>query len=233
MPSVTVENYLKQVFLEQQECGGGMVPMGRVATAMGVVPGTATTMMKSLAEAGWAEYTPRKGVRLTPEGKRAALEILRRHRLIEVFLVKILGLDWTEIHEDAEALEHAVSDRVLQRIDDLCGNPKYDPHGDPIPTATGEYRPRPLQNLLECPMDAKLRVARILNQAPAFLQYAHDKGLVPGSSVRVLERNPVADAVTLDVVGKGNLTLGGKVASCIKVEPCEGSGSPKMSPSSS
>ncbi len=218
MPSITVENYLKRIFLEQQESGGEIVSMGRVAQAMGVVPGTATTMVKSIAESGWAHYEARKGVRLTEKGNRMALAILRRHRVIEVFLVKILGFDWTEIHEDAERLEHAVSDRVLKRIDDLCDNPNVDPHGDPIPSATGEFRSRPQMTLFECPIDQPIRIARVLKQEPDFLQYAEEKGLVPGAWIRVIERNPIADAVTLHLQNRGQITLGGKVAADITVE---------------
>src|SRR6476620_7329433 len=108
--------------------------MGRLAAAMGVVPGTATTMVKTLADSGLVTYEPRSGTRLTAGGEKLALHVLRRHRLVEPFLVKTLGLDWSEVHEEAEELEHAISDKVLHRIDQLLGHPTTDPHGDPIPT---------------------------------------------------------------------------------------------------
>src|SRR3954467_14770903 len=110
MPSSTVGNYVKQIYLEQQATapprGGEMVPMGRLAVAMGVVPGTATSMVKALADSGLVQYEPRGGVRLTASGKQLALHVLRRHRLVESFLVKVLGLDWSEVHDEADALEH-------------------------------------------------------------------------------------------------------------------------------
>src|SRR5580765_6417701 len=133
VPSVTVENYLKQLYLSQQEEPERLVAMGKLAGAMGVVPGTATTMVKALADSGLVSYEPRGGVRLTRAGEQLALHVLRRHRLIELFLVKFLDLDWSEVHAEAEELEHAVSDKVLEKIDALLGHPVVDPHGDPIP----------------------------------------------------------------------------------------------------
>src|SRR6476620_1488806 len=137
IPSVTVENYLKQLYLSQQEDPDRLVAMGKRAGAMGVVPGTATTMVKALADSGLVTYEPRGGVRLTRGGEQLALHVLRRHRLGELFLVKVLGLDWSEVHEEADELEHAISDKVLEKSDAYLGRPSTDPHGDPIPTAKG------------------------------------------------------------------------------------------------
>ncbi len=105
MPTPTVENYLKRIYIEQQQREGDLVPMGVLAAAMDVTPGTATAMVKTLADARLLDYAPRGGVRLTPEGSRLALQVLRRHRLIELFLVQVLKLDWSEVHEEAEELE--------------------------------------------------------------------------------------------------------------------------------
>src|SRR4051794_10565100 len=144
MPSSTVENYLKQIYLEQQDAGAAdLVPMGRLASAMGVVPGTATSMIKTLADSGLVQYEPRGGVRLTHGGEQLALHVLRRHRLVELFLVKVLGLDWSEVHAEAEELEHAISDKVLEKIDAILGKPRVDPHGDPIPLANGKVEASP------------------------------------------------------------------------------------------
>ena len=137
MATSTVENYLKALYLEQSAADRGVVPMGRLAAAMNVVPGTATSMAKALADAGLVRYEPRAGVRLTSRGEQLALHVLRRHRLLELFLVRVLGLDWSAVHAEADQLEHAVSDAVLDRIDAVLGHPTTDPHGDPIPTATG------------------------------------------------------------------------------------------------
>ena len=217
MPTITVENYLKQIILEQQKRGDQRVPMGCVAASLGVVPGTATTMIKSLAEARLVDYTPRKGVRLTTKGKKHALGVLRRHRIIEVFLVKILGLNWTTIHEDAERLEHAISDSVLARLDKLCGYPKYDPHGDPIPPANGEYKVQKQKNLLECSLNKSFCIARILDQDTAFLKFAEKNGLVPQAHLTVKRRDLQADAIRLETKGGKSLTLSSKVAKKILV----------------
>src|SRR5688572_22318693 len=124
MPTSTVENYVKQIYLEQINTpADALVSMGKLAAAMGVVPGTATSMVKALADAGLVEYEPRGGARLTRGGEQLALHVLRRHRLVELFLVKVLGLDWSEVHDEAEELEHAISDKVLAKIDEFLNYP--------------------------------------------------------------------------------------------------------------
>src|SRR5438046_7748714 len=163
MASRTVENYLKALYSEQQRAGDELVSMGKLAGAMGVVPGTATTTVKALADSGLVAYEPRGGVRLTRAGEQLALHVLRRHRLIELFLVKVLGLDWSEVHAEAEELEHAVSDKVLEKIDTLLGHPSVDPHGDPIPLANGHVDVSPITSLADCPVIYPLRVARVLD----------------------------------------------------------------------
>jgi DtxR family Mn-dependent transcriptional regulator len=139
LPSSTVENYLKAIYQGQSALAHDerLVPMGSVATALGVTPGTATTMIKALAESGLAQYEPYSGVRLTQAGEKLAGRVLRRHRLVEAFLVQVMGMRWDEVHDEAEQLEHAVSDRLIERIDDMLGRPTHDPHGDPIPTSDG------------------------------------------------------------------------------------------------
>ena len=128
LPSSTVENYLKALY--QAEAANDektLVPMGQLATAVKVAPGTATTMVKALAESGLVEYEPYLGVRLSPAGTKLAALVLRRHRLIEQFLVEIMGMNWTEVHEDAEQLEHVVSDKLIDRMDAMLGHPSVDP----------------------------------------------------------------------------------------------------------
>lgn len=225
MPSSTVENYLKQLYLEQQalpaaEAGGELplVPMGRLASAMAVTPGTATSMIKTLADANLVAYEPRSGVRLTRAGEQLALHVLRRHRLVELFLVEILGLDWSEVHQEAEHLEHAISDKVLERIDVLLGRPATDPHGDPIPSAKGKLDTPRLPTLADCPLHEPLRIARITDQAPEFLQFLQRAGLVPGVSLTVQSRDPQADSVFLKLGPKGPVSLGTAAAAKIRVE---------------
>src|SRR5213078_397866 len=146
LPSSTVENYLKAIYHGQIALigGGRLVPMGQVASALGVTPGTATTMVKALAESGLAEYEPYSGVRLSAAGERLAGLVLRRHRLVELFLVQVMGMSWADVHDDAEQLEHVVSDRLIDRIDEMLGHPTRDPHGDPIPSPEGAITARQL-----------------------------------------------------------------------------------------
>src|SRR3989440_7074570 len=168
MPTSTVENYVKQIYLEQQQTPGELVSMGKLAAAMRVVPGTATTMIKALSDSGLVDYEPRGGARLTRGGEQLALHVLRRHRLVELFLVKILGLDWSEVHVEAEELEHAISDKVLNRIDAYLGHPSTDPHGDPIPSAKGKLAAHRLQSLADCTAGKPYRIARVMDQGPPF-----------------------------------------------------------------
>ena len=222
MPSPTVENYIKQIYLEQQsppdEAAEALVPMGRLAAAMGVVPGTATTMVKALSDSGLVAYEPRGGVRLTRGGEQLALHVLRRHRLVELFLVKVLGLDWSEVHDEAEELEHAVSDKVLERMDQVLGHPSVDPHGDPIPSAKGKVDESRHGSLADCALNKPCRIARVLDQDPAFLQFVERCGLMPGVNVTVEVRDALADAVWVRPKDRRPLTLGTAAAAKILVE---------------
>src|SRR5512135_2299027 len=173
LPSSAVENYLKAIHHGQLALPRGvrLVPMGQVASALAVTPGTATAMVKALAESGLAEYEPYAGVRLTEAGDRLAGMVVRRHRLVELFLVRVMGMSWAEVHDDAEQLEHVVSERLIERIDEMLGHPTHDPHGDPIPNTDGTITTRHMDNLLTCPLVTPLRVMRITDQDPAFLRF--------------------------------------------------------------
>src|ERR687888_1846072 len=168
LPSSTVENYLKAIYQGQTALAHDerLVPMGHVAAALGVTPGTATTMVKALSESGLAEYEPYSGVRLTAAGEKLAGLVLRRHRLVELFLVKVMGMSWAEVHDEAEQLEHVVSERLIERIDQMLGHPTHDPHGDPIPNPEGTIAPLNLESLLTCPIGTPLKVTRIADQDP-------------------------------------------------------------------
>jgi DtxR family Mn-dependent transcriptional regulator len=208
MASRAIENYLKQLYLEEQQTPAGTpVAMGRLAALMNVVPGTATTMVKALADSGLVAYSPRSGVQLTPAGSQLALHVLRRHRLVELFLVRVVGLDWSEVHAEAEELEHVISEKVLERIDVLLGHPTVDPHGDPIPTAGGHVAVCDGQTLVTCPVGGLVEITRVLDQEPAFLQFVHGSGLAPGARVRVRERNAQAESVVVEREGGGAVTL--------------------------
>jgi DtxR family Mn-dependent transcriptional regulator len=219
LPSQTVENYLKTIFLAQagQADAGELVPMGQIASALGVVPGTATTMVKTLAESGLVSYEPYMGVRLTAAGERLASRVLRRHRLIELFLVKVLEMSWTEVHDEAERLEHAVSDRVIERIDRMLGHPAVDPHGDPIPTAEGTMAQPDSIDLLAAPLATPLVIARVLDQDADFLRFIERSHLVPGTEVTIEARDPAADFVQLRATSGKRTTVGMRAASKLLV----------------
>lgn len=218
MPTSTVEDYLKHILLAEHEEPDARVPTGRIAAALSVAPGTVTAMVKTLADSGLVAYEPYSGVHLTDAGRQLAAHVLRRHRLVELFLVKVLGMDWSEVHREAESLEHAVSDRVIERIDEMLGYPRFDPHGDPIPDAQGAIRSPALHSLLECPAGVALRVARVSDQAPEFLQLVDRRGLKPGSGVTVVERDDSAAVVSLKLASGESLSLGERAASKILVE---------------
>ncbi len=218
MPSATVEDYIKHIYLVSEKRKTGDVPMGQVAEALGVVPGTATTMVKALADAGLVVYAPRVGVELTEPGRKLALHVLRRHRLLEQFLVEVLGFDWSEVHDEAEQMEHVVSDLLLERIDRYLGHPTEDPHGDPIPSAEGELRHGSVETLVECPLDAEVSVARISDQDTEFLNYIADSGLNPGVSLRVTARNLRAESVHVQLSSSGEtISLGLGAAAKVQV----------------
>ena len=140
MPSLTVENYLKAILQLVIATNSEWISTGQLAATVNVSPGTVTSMLKTLAESGLATYKPYEGVSLTKAGRSLALRMLRRHRLIELFLVRTLDLTWDQVHEEAENMEHAVSDMLIERMDEFLDRPETDPHGDPIPAADGLMR---------------------------------------------------------------------------------------------
>jgi len=217
MPSSTVENYLKAILVRSPD-GAAVVSTGAVAEALGVTPGTITTMVKSLAAQGLLEHHPREGVRLTPVGRAHALGVLRKHRLIETFLVRVLKMDWKEVHKEAEALEHAISERVLLRIDAILGHPISDPHGDPIPSPKHPlFDHAKSVTLATCEPKKAFCVERILDQSAPFLEFIQRSGLKPGSRVRVRERNS-ASGVVHCALHNGETTLGLPEAAKIEVK---------------
>jgi DtxR family Mn-dependent transcriptional regulator len=218
LPSQTVENYLKTIHLAQAaQTDRALVPMGQLASALGVVPGTATTMVKALSESGLVHYEPYLGVRLTEAGEKLASLVLRRHRLIELFLVKILGMSWAEVHDEAEQLEHAVSERLIDRIDEMLGRPEVDPHGDPIPNAEGTISQKSYVDLLNAPLDTDLVITRVIDQDAEFLRFIEQRDLMPGSAVVIEARDAMADAVRLRSDADRYTTIGTRAASKVLV----------------
>jgi DtxR family Mn-dependent transcriptional regulator len=221
MPSSTVENYLKAIYIgvASLEPPQRLLPMGQLASALNVTPGTATTMVKTLAESGLVEYEPYAGVALTQAGQKLAALVTRRHRLIELFLVQVMGYSWDEVHDEAEQLEHTVSDRLVDRMDAMLGRPETDPHGDPIPNAEGMVKPqKQVQTLLTCPLDTTVTVTRVIDQDKDFLRFIEHHNLKPGEAILVEERDAAADSVRVRGSNDRQLTLGTRAASKVLVQ---------------
>lgn len=211
------EDYLKCILQEEQRNPGRTVSTGRVSQLLQVAPGTATSMARSLAENGWADYQPYAGLRLTPAGVKLATDVLRRHRLLESFLVEIVGIPWSEVHAEAERLEHAVSERLIDRIDEMLGRPLQDPHGDPIPTSEGEMESPSDRDLLTCPLDTRVEVTRITDQRVDFLRFLDRNGLRPGQGLTVRERDMVGEVIHLELAAGDRPVLGLQAAAAIRV----------------
>jgi DtxR family Mn-dependent transcriptional regulator len=202
MPSLTIENYVKAIYQLAQESDGSAVATGQIAAALGLLPGTVTSMLKTLDESKLATYTPYEGVRLTAAGRGLALRVLRRHRLIELFLTRTLNLSWDEVHEEAEHMEHAVSDWLVDRMDDYLGHPSADPHGDPIPKADGTVAPPSDRALADCAAGRRYRLARVSDQSPDFLRYLSQAGMEIGTEVDLLANDAAIGEVSIELAGK-------------------------------
>jgi DtxR family transcriptional regulator, Mn-dependent transcriptional regulator len=214
--SEAIEDFLKAVYALQQETD--RVQTSALAEALNITPPSTTEMAKKLAKANLVEHEPYRGIRLTTSGQRVALEIIRHHRLLELFLVEALGYAWDEVHEEAERLEHAMSERLAQRIAEYLGDPPYDPHGDPIPSAAGDIAERELTPLAEWPESELGRVERLRDQSPEMLRYLADKGLVIGAEVEVRKRDPFDGPLTLRVAGDQQM-IGQNVARYVFIAP--------------
>lgn len=200
MPSTSVQDYLKALYkLEQRS--DDRVKTKNIASELDVSLPSVTNMLKVLAEDGFVERIPYRGARLTQEGRREALKVIRSHRLIEVFLVEYLGYSWDEVHEEAERLEHAMSERFTDRIDALLGHPRYDPHGDPIPDPDGTVSRRDSALLPSASPGMSGRISRVLDQSADVLQYLDSKGIRPGVLVEVIRHEPFDGPVWLKVEG--------------------------------
>ncbi len=223
MPSLTVENYLKAVLQISMNSDSEWVSTGELASALNVSPGTVTSMLKTLADSELATYKPYEGVHLARAGRKLALRMLRRHRLIELFLVNTLNLTWDQIHVEAENMEHAVSDFLIDRIDEYLGHPVCDPHGDPIPTADGVMRSDDgaAVPLMTCQPGARVKFVRVINQGSEFLRYLTESGIELGSVGTVKENNSEAGLV-ITQLGRRTVSMGSSAAEQLLVEQLEG-----------
>lgn len=198
MSTLTIENYVKTIYLICSSQAQKPASTGAIAEALKVSPGSVTSMVRTLAESGIASWTPYEGVQLTDAGTALALRVLRRHRLVELFLVKTLGLSWDEVHHEAENMEHAVSDWLVDRIDDYLGHPKTDPHGDPIPAADGSIASTEGQALSEFPAGSRFHLTRVLDQSSEFLRYLAEAGLPLGVEGVIAERNDTTGVIAIE-----------------------------------
>ena len=210
------QDYIKALYA----LGGdrAVVSTSSVAARVGVSAPSATNMLRQLARDGLAVLAPGKGARLSAAGRHVALQMVRRHRILETFLVRILGLDWSVVHEDAEVLEHHISDRVLEAIDRICGRPHEDPHGHPIPDRRGRLRARHLRPLASLAVGAHATVREIRDADGRRLARWKQAGLVPGARVQVREVRTLEDVFEL-VVGRHRLVTGSEGLEGVMVEP--------------
>ncbi len=193
-----VEDFLKTVYKLQKQ--HDPVPTSLLATELGIKPPSVTEMAKKLVEHHLIEYARYRGVRLTERGRRIALEVIRHHRLIEMYLAEALGYSWDEVHEEADRLEHVISEQFEARIAAALGNPIHDPHGDPIPALDGTVpAPQNLTSLAELNLNTPATIGRITDQAPDMLRYLAGLGLIPGALVTVRSRDPFDGPLYLDI----------------------------------
>ncbi len=209
------QDYLKMVF--QLQYSENPVRTTTIARALGVEPASVTGVIKRLAETGLLDYRPYKGVSLTEQGEKIALEIIRNHRLIELFLVESLGYSWDEVHEEAERLEHVVSPRFVERIDNTLGHPEIDPHGEPIPSEDGVIKPPSGTPLTEIETGVGGIVCRVDDDDPELLRYLASLGIEPGQQIVVLKHEPYGGPLSVRVGGDSDHLLGIEAAKHVYV----------------
>jgi DtxR family Mn-dependent transcriptional regulator len=216
-----IEDYLKAIYqLSQEEQEAGPVTGNRVAERLGVAAPSVTNMVKRLAELGLVEHEPYRGVVLTADGQRVALEVVRHHRLLERYLVEALGYPWDEVHDEAERLEHHISEALEARMAAALGDPTVDPHGDPIPALNGSVPDMITRSLLELgPGDAGV-IHRVSDRDPERLRYLEQLGLRPGTRITLLEALPFEGPLRLDVAGSEHV-IGRPLAAIVRVAPIE------------
>jgi DtxR family Mn-dependent transcriptional regulator len=214
--SASIQDYAKAVYALETRADGN-VSTSDLAERLGVSPASASGMVRKLAELGLAEHEPYRGVRLTPAGKRVALEVLRHHRLLELFLAEALGMPWDRVHAEAEVLEHVLSEELEALIASRLGNPTLDPHGDPIPSVELEIDEGHTLSLDELEAGSTGRFMRVSDSDPEMLRYLERQGIAPGARFKVLERQPFGGP-SLVRFGKIERAIGGDLASAMRME---------------
>jgi DtxR family Mn-dependent transcriptional regulator len=209
------EDYLKSIYdLEQS---GEAAATTDIAAELGIAAASVSGMIRRLARLGLVKVERYRGARLTPTGRQLALQLLRRHRIIECYLTQRLGYGWDNVHDEAERLEHAASPELIERMAEAMGNPTEDPHGAPIPTAAGRVDERRLKTIADLAVGAKARVVRVSDGDPAFLRYLGALGIRPGASVKVAAKEPFDGPLEL-VVGRSRHAMGLAAAGRVYIE---------------
>jgi DtxR family Mn-dependent transcriptional regulator len=215
--SSAVQDYAKAIYALARRSAGGAVATNDLAARLGVTPASASAMVRKLADLGLADVEPYHGVTLTPDGERVALEVLRHHRLLELYLAEHLDVPWDRVHEEAEALEHVISEDLEARIAAKLGNPTHDPHGDPIPTADLAIEELATRSLDALEEGARGRFVRVSDSDPAMLRYLDERGIALGEPLEVVERQPFGGPLSV-VIGGARHVLGGALARAMRVE---------------
>jgi DtxR family transcriptional regulator, Mn-dependent transcriptional regulator len=214
--SAPVQDYAKAVYaLEARE--GGAVSTNDLAERLGITPGSVSAMVRKLSELGLLEHEPYRGVRLTEQGRKVALEVVRHHRLLELFLAQELGMPWDRVHAEAEVLEHVLSEELEQLISARLGNPTLDPHGDPIPSARFEIDERQTRSLDELSPGMAGRFVRVSDTDPEMLRYLAAQGIALGDSLVVIRRQPFGGPLFVRF-GEREHALGGELARAMRIE---------------
>ena len=213
--SSSVEDYAKAIYSLEEGCDAAVTTTA-IAHRLSVTPGSASAMVKKLAELGLATHAPYRGVRLTSDGRRVALEVIRHHRLLELFLADVLGMPWDRVHDEAEVLEHVISEELEALIAAKLGNPTLDPHGSPIPAE--DQATRALEDLV--PGEAG-RLVRVSDADPEMLRYLAQRGIAPGDDFDVLDRQPFGGPLTVRF-GERTEAIGGELARAMHVSVAAG-----------
>ena len=213
--SEAVENYAKAIYAIQHR--SGTVTTNAIAERLGVTAASASGMIKKLGSLGLVSHVPYKGVKLTEDGERLALEVIRHHRLLELYLAESLDVPWDRVHAEAEVLEHVLSEELEELIAAKLGNPTVDPHGDPIPTADLVIDERPTSSLADLDPGARATFVRISDSDPEMLRYLAERGIAPGDEFEVIDKQPF-DGPTFARFGDDVHVLGGALARAMRAE---------------
>jgi DtxR family Mn-dependent transcriptional regulator len=216
--SEAVEDYAKAIYALSRRSGGGPVNTTDLAARLDVTAASASAMVKKLAELGLVEHAPYKGVELTVSGERLALEVMRHHRLLELYLVEHLDVPWDRVHDEAEALEHAMSEDLEARIAARLGNPTHDPHGDPIPDVDLHIEEGESRALAALGVGERGRFVRVSDSDPAMLRYLSERSIAIGDDLEVLDRQPFDGPITVRF-GDSLHVLGGGLAEAMRIAP--------------